>query len=487
MLSNLPLLECNQTLYSWCAQVHSLNGGSDARVTSRKLFGAPYAALCHDFPSGLKHLTVHYPEAKFGETELALRHTLLGYFLTLQSSHVAHGLLAGVIDGSLPSIKMRLGITASRVGGHHPLKGCDSCVVEDTNRAGFAYWHLEHQFPSAMACTRHARPLFIAWDPVTPVHRREWLLPSGRSACERIEVPIRDDRQLLQLCRLADFSTKLASCAPAAFDPERLAKCYQRGLRNDGYVTASGSLRLKTLVGEMRDRFQGLEDVAGFEALRSVTSDWPGLVGSVARTSPRRAHPLKHLLMVALIYDTWRDFLLSYERTAFPDEEAAKPVPSTLPRDPTAELIRLINRDGMSISAAARELGIATTTATQLARRAGVQFTQRRKVLKGRRLRQVERLLRRGWPSRQVSEATDVSVVSVNRLLAADFDLKQAWQTTEFLSRRRIARKALLSAIGRCQGGTVNELRRIPGSDYMWLYRRDREWLRSALPALWNG
>lgn len=487
MLLNLPPLERNQTLYSWCAQVHAMNGMSDARATSRALFGAPYAALSHDFPSRLTCLTGHFPDAGLGEVELALRHTLLGYFLILQPRPVAYRLLALLTSGSLPSIKMRLGITASQVGGHHPLKGCDACVVEDASKVGFAYWHVEHQFPSTMVCARHARPLFIAWDPVTPVHRRGWLLPVGGLGWERVEVPIRDDRQLGQLRRLAEFSTKFASCAPATFDPTQLAKCYQRGLRDHGFVTAKGSLRLKTLVEEMRGRYRGLEDILGFEALRSVTPDWPGLIGAVARAAPRRVHPLKHLLMIALVFDTWRDFLVGYEEAGSPSKEAVEPQGEPNAPDATEGLVRLAKHSGMSISAVARTLGIATTTATQLARRAGVQFTPRPKVMKGPRLQRIRQLLRRGWPSKRVSDATGTSVVSINRLLAADPDLKQAWQTSAFLARRKISRKALLTAIQRHPGATVKELRETRYRDYTWLYRHDREWLRIAIPALWNS
>jgi len=486
MVPNLPRLENAQTLYSWCAQVHALNGLSDARTTSGALFGAPYAALCHDFPSRLSYLATHFPDAGFGEVELALRHTLLGYFLVLQPRTIAYRLLALVTDGSLPSIKMRLGITASRVGGRHPLKGCDACVVEDTNQVGFAYWHIEHQFPSTMVCTRHRRPLFIAWDHVTPVHRRGWLLPVGGLAWERIEVPVRDDRQLHQLYRLSEFSVKFANCAPATFDVARLARCYQRGLRNHGFVTAMGSLRLKTLVNEMRSRYLGLEDLAGFEALKSVTTDWPGLIGSAARTVPRRLHPLKHLLMIALVFDTWRDFLVGYEEAGSRELETPQPAATSDTADPALDLACLVGA-GLSVSAAARELGIATTTATQIARRAGIRFTRRRKVLKGPHLRQIERLLRRGWSSKRVSEATGRSVVSINRLLAADPDLKQAWQTAAFLARRKISRKALLTAIRRHPGATVKELRKMRYADYTWLYRHDREWLRTAIPALWNS
>lgn len=485
MLSNLPLLASDETLYSWCAHVHALNGGGDCRATSRQLFGAPSAALCHDFPSRLSRLVASCPGAAFDSRNLALRHTLLGYFLASKPAATAGYLLRRVTAGSLPSIKMRLGITASRVGGHHPFKACPTCVREDLDTTGFAYWHVDHQYPSAMACTRHARPLFIAWDPVTPVHRRGWLLPTGGLPWERIEVPVRDGEQLHQLIRLAEFSARWAASEPSRFDPQRLAECYQRGLRDRGWATTRGSLRIKSLIREVRERYRGIEDITGFEALNSITPDWAGLIGTVARRSPGRAHPLKHLLMIALVYDTWDEFERSYA-TEQP-QAADRPELVLEAPDLTGELAALVSEAGLSVSAAARRLGVSRTTATQIARRAGLPFTPRRKLVKGQRLRQVERLLRKGLPTRYVAETCGLSVVSVNRLVAADSELKQVWQTAALLVRRRSARKAFLGAAKRCREATVRELRTIPGSNYMWLYRHDRVWLREAIPSLWRA
>lgn len=483
LLANLPLLKRDETLYSWCAHAHLLNGG-DPRAVSRQLFGAPYAALSHDFPSRLDWFSANFPQVAVDARDLALRHTLLGYFLASKPEAMARYVCQRVTVASLPSIKMRLGITASRVGGHHPLKGCSECVRQDTDADGFAYWHVEHQYPSAMACVGHRRPLFVAWDPVTPVHRRGWLLPTGGLPWERIEVPVRDDRQLHQLIRLAEFSAWWAASEPSAFDPRRLATCYQRGLRDRGLATAGGSLRIKTLVGEIRQRYQGIEDIAGFEALNAITPDWAGLVGSVARRVPRHAHPLKHLLMIALVYDTWGDFERSY---ATEDPEPVVQPELVLEAPSLADdLSALVRGTGLSITAAARRLGVSTTTAAQIARREGLSFTPRRKVLKGLRLRQVVTLLRKGLPTRSVAQSCGLSVVSVNRIVAADSELKQEWQTAALLTSRRIARKAFLSAATHCREGTIKELRRIPGSNYMWLYRHDRAWLRDAIPSLWH-
>ena len=399
-----------------------------------QLFGAPHAALWHDFPSYLDVLVARNPDAHIDPTTLALKHTLLGYFLPLQDVTKSNEIITAVCNRSLPSIKMRLGITASRVGGHHPLKGCTDCIEEDIAELGYAYWQVSHQFPSTMVCPRHAHALFIAWDPVTPVHRRDWLLPVGGAPWQRIDIPLRDGHQLAQLIRLADFSTHLSACCPGAFEQRRLAQCYQAGLRGQGMATASGSLRLKSVLDETRCRYRGIEDIPGFEALRATTPDWPGLVGAITRKSPRHAHPLKHLLMMALIFETWGEFTDVYEAgksNEFTDAET--PTPQKRP-SLTDQLRKLVTLNGMSVSQAAKRLGISTTTATQIAKRGAISFKPRPKSLKGQLLRRAKEHLRRGVPVKGVSKATGISVVSLNRILAADIELSQAWQTSAFVT-----------------------------------------------------
>ena len=387
----------------------------------------------------------------------------------------------------LPSMKMRLGITASRVGGHHPLKGCPECIQEDMTKHGHAYWHLRHQFPSAMACTRHARTLFIAWDPVSPVHRRHWLQPVGGLPWQRIDVPMLGERQLEQLLRLAEFSKRFADCCAGAFDPHRLARCYQAGLRGQGLATARGSLRLKLLIDETKRRYKGIEDIPGFEALRAVTPDWPGLVGAITRRSPRHAHPLKHLLVIALIFETWAEFVRGYESS---ESDGIGDAPALLPSCPPigADALReLVTVEGLSVSAAARKLGISITSAVQIAKLHSIPFSPRPKRLKGQLLRHAQRLLQRGTPVKQIARDIGLSVTALNRFRAVDPALNQAWATSTYVHRRDLARKAFLFAVRKCDQASMKAVRRVPGNNYMWLYRHDRAWLGSQIPSLWSN
>jgi AraC-like DNA-binding protein len=477
LLSNVPLLREDQTLYSWCGQAHDWSGGASATETSKALFGRPYAALCHDFPAHLDHLTAVAFDDRVDVSALALRHTLLGYFLTAAPPRLSQRILAAVSTSSLPSIKMTLGIAASRVGGHHPLKACSDCVTDDLEEGGTAYWRVEHQLPSVLVCQQHARPLFVAWDPVTPVHRRHWLHPADCSKWTRIDLRVSTDEQLRLLMRLADMSAKWLAVPPGSFNAVRLAECYRSRLRDRALATATGRLRVGLLADEIQKSCCCLQDLCDLEPLRGYTPAWAASVTAICRRRPRTAHPFKHLLVITLLFDSWEEFVRAYHAsTTTPkstDPDTAGPEDQPL----GGRLRALVSERGLSVSAAARELGVTTNTALCIAQREGIPCTRKPKKLRGTRLRSVRRMLANGRSLQSISRRTGFAPVTLNRLLRGDVALAEARRAKLFEVQRDRARAAFLSVLRRHPGAGIKQVRSFPGNRYSWLYRHDRSWL----------
>lgn len=481
MLHNLPLLQDTQTLYSWCGLVHALNGGRSAIATSRELFGAPYAALCHDFPSHLATFD-HQTNRLFGDTRrLALSHTLLGYFLPTAPESLAGSILSLVSSGALPQLKMQLGITASRVGGHHPLKGCRECFDEDEQSHGSAFWHVDHQYPSVFVCTRHRRPLITAWDPVTPIHRRGWLLPKSGPNRDWREFKVPHETGMNCLMRLAEHSTEFARVPPSSLDPHALARVYQGALRNLGIATAKGNLKLKPLVATVRSQYQGLDHLPGLGALRSIDPGLPGLAASLSRRAPRSGHPLKHLLLITTLFDTWEQFLAGRASTS-----CAQPVLDDINHAPAANekalmFERMVRSNGSSITSASRAVGVSTTTGIQWARKLGMTFTSRSKRINERDQEEIIAMLCRGDSIASIADATGTSETTVNRVLGASLIAQRKRRSAQLMSRRTIARRSFLSICTKQSNTPMTAIRSVVGNSYMWLYRNDREWLLSTL------
>ena len=482
MSAILPLLLADQTLYSWCGRAHQLNCSTSARQTSYRLFGAPYAALCHDFPAHLSTLTQKTRGQLGPPREVALRHTLLGYFLTTIDDQEAEKTISLITEGAIPSVKMRLGITASRVGGYHPLKLCPDCAGEEQERLGYSYWHIEHQFPSSFVCLKHARPLVFLRDTVTPVHRRYWATPADPRDCRLTEIRVPNDTAMATLSRLACDSLKLASLSPGGLTPARAAGGYQRLLRERGLATPQGNLRIAQLVSLVRERYRGLDLLPGMAPLGSVGDDWPGLAASLSRRKPQPGHPLKHLLLVGAITDSWEEFVQACEAGCKSVPESQRGYTRVVKdQDVIPRFKQLMVKEKMSISRASKVVGVSTTTGVQWAKRLGIPYVSRTKSVTLTLVEEVRRQLARGEQVDTIATSTGVSLAVVNRILGADERLKASRSRSTFSHRRLVARTSFSRLCNNHENLPLSELRKLPGNGYAWLYRNDRPWLSEAM------
>ncbi len=483
--TNVPRLLDGETLYNWCGRVHGWNGGSNAQRTSQLLFGAPYAGLLHDFPSHLNELEARTQGFLGDMQHLALSRTLLGYFLPTQAEPIARELLNATKAGATSYIKYRLGIPASRIGAFHPLKGCPACFNEDESRFGISYWHVCHQYPSVVICPKHALPLWKINDPVSPVHRREWILPRTLTEPQVVHRSIPDS--LVEPClRLARFSAHFAELPPASLAPSTLARTYLNAMRSRGLVSACGSLRLASASTAVLKAYEGLESFAEFSTLRSLSGTFGGLLGALARKHPRPGHPLKHLILIAFLFDTWGSFMDSYVQSGKPNADVpaadrATEAESDSRREAFVQLVRV---EHWSVTAAARRVGVTTTTGVCWAKAAGLPFVSRAKEIKPETLAAVRALLATGEEKVTVVTKTGMSAVSVNRLLSSEPPIRAAWQTARTSRIQALKRTQFSELLARHPGVPLRHIRRIPGNAYAWLYRHDRDWLAQSLPKL---
>lgn len=482
MFGVLPALHENQTLYSWCGLTHALNGGVCARTTSTRLFGAPYAALCHDFPSRL-NLLERSTRGVLGSTrDIALRNTLLGYYLAIVRRSRAEQIIGLLRTGTIRHLKMLLGITASRVGGHHPLKGCERCFADDEASRGLAYWHVEHQLPSVLVCSTHRCPLFIAWDPVTPVHRRHWLLPRLEHRYMRAEIPVPGDAAMERLLRLAADSARLMTLPPASLEPEQLTRGYQRLLQEAGLATRNGNLRTARIVALVKERYRGLDELPGLAPLKAIDDQWPGLAASLSRRTARPGHPLKHLLLIAAISDSWDQFFEACMPAAPVNEIAAPTVAEAVTAANRLDRFKeLVTVHGKSLAAASHALGVSRTTGTLWAKKLKIAYTSRGRPVAERTAAQIRRQLKNGDSISHIATSTGVSMTTIYRIVGTDPEISERRRADAFARQQEIARRTFAALCRTQSDQSLKSIRSRPGNSYAWLYRNDHQWLASQL------
>jgi transposase len=484
VFSNLPILHNSETLYSWFAHVHALNGGANATRSSQALLGEPHAALVHDFPSRLNRLHQVTGGCLVSPRELALNHTLLGYFLATVCRQEAETLIVKAAESASPHLKMQLGITASRVGGLHPLRGCFECISEEEERHGWAFWHTEHQFPSTFVCAKHHRLLATVHDAVSPVHRRAWLMPSTVSASQWQSFDL-GRKSIASLVLLARNSEGWSRLPPGSLNQGVLSATYREAMFNFGIVTKKGNIRLELVPGLLRERFHAAIDAHWLSEIARGSMGWTGVVAAISRRVSRPAHPLKHLVLITTLFDSWAKFKTAYDlqeigQSPHDVDVAALPIANRR----REEFQRLVRSEGLSITAASRSVGISTTSGTQWAKKMEIAFTSRAKSFTQTQTRLATRLLGSGTAVAKVADRVGVSVTTVNRLIGSSASLQKRRTASLAQIRRTTARVTFARACGSHKKLPLAKIRALPNNSYMWLYRHDRDWLSRTLAYL---
>lgn len=485
---NLPTLRPDQTLYSWCGEVHRWNGNPIGIDTSLQLFGSPRAGFFHDFPAHLDAL-VERTAGAIGDTRtLACGHTLLGYYLPFVPTRRAQEMLAGVSESKLVRLKFHLALPKSGIGASHPLKGCDACFGEDESAGRLPYWRLEHQWPSVLICRAHGRLLSVAADSYTPIHRRDWLLPRLGPARQWIQPPALGAEGREVLMRLAHLSAAVAGQEPSALSPDRVARTYRTAFLAEGFVLKSGDVSDERLGARLRQRFAALADVPSLASLvrpaKGASAWWrPALMEATAM------HPVKHLLLIDLLFTDWPAF-----EAALVDAEGGgtvNPVSTSAPvepaDDPRMTKFASLVQGGLSISAAARSMGFTASTGVRWAKLLGIPYTPRTKSIGHETLQCVRRLLAEGRSKAEVVSASGMSLFSLNRLISSEPGVRHAWIEARMADGRATYRQHFLEVLQRHSGLPLSAIRLLPGNGYHWLYRNDRQWLEENLPAIWRA
>jgi len=459
-------------------------------ATSEQLFGSRYTALLHDFPAHLDAF-VQRTEGLLGDARpLALRHTLLGYFLAFRNAADGEALLHRIRVGSVSDLKMRLGIPASGVGGYHPLRSCPECTQLDMHMTGRPLWHVEHQLPSVFVCRKHFRPLVQHWDKISPVHRRTWLLPSDTFSSQRLEVHVSSDKALEVLLRLAMFSAHASRLAPGKADGKQLANAYRTWAERAGGITRSGYMRHDRLIGSLRDTLELLRATLTRLGPASYSPNLEALLGSLVRARPKPAHPLKHLLIIASMFESWENLwnclaASSDETACDKPNQGGNPNIRVGKAEEEAAFRRYVDQ-GLSVRAAALSAGVSVGTGIRWAKRAGIVYQSRAKVLIPAALSRLRSDLEDGRDRSEAATRAGVSKASVDRLLSIDHALRGRWQAARHEAARSRHRSAIENAARSSPDPRATAIRKANPAAWIWLYRHDKAWLEVALPALWN-
>lgn len=486
-LSWLP----GETLFSLVSRHHFFSGHVLSARTCQQFFGHERAGSQHDLPSRLFQFVAR-TKGCFGTVEqIAMQHTLLAYYAAFDSPDETENALAAMTGNSVAHLKFRLGILTSRFRANHPLKACEACMDEDRARFGWAYWHLDHQFPGVWTCQKHDRLLRESTLKGTGVERFQWHLPAqDRFFNWRAESNRAARSELGALTSLSRLVLDLVSpTCPRKLDTGRLHEVYRAELSRHGWVTEGGNLRMPALAASYLEHVRHLRVLPELEALPSTVDDVVTQLGRLLRPPRSGTHPLRHLVLINWLFGSADVFWVAYDRALQPSTLSAsgshprEDVLSGNARDPLRrQLVDLLSVQEVSLRRAALSVGIDVGTAMAWAARAGLSTPRRPKKLVEEVRRKLIADLRMGVDKSTAAQGASVSVGTITKLLLSEVGLHAAW----CLAREQLARAAARSDwedLLRTHAELgVKLMRSLKPAAYAWLYRHDRAWLDDHKP-----
>jgi len=464
----LPAWLPGETLFSLHSRFHQLSGHRLAADTCRALFGSARAGCQHDFPTRLGELCERVQGALGDPADLACQKTLLPFYLPLQSQDRAREAIDALVGSPKGVLKFRLGILTSRFRANHPLKACPECMSADRNAFGTTYWHLVHQLPGVWLCTAHQSALHECKVKSTGVVRFGWILPEETQLCS---TPLSEGGE----CRSS--LTKLASLAEAwtavplgtYFESTRLAAAYvsqvtrllgSRALHTEGREALSESFRLAVAPLRVVPELLALPSSAR-EAWLQIQR-W--------LLAPRGGtHPVRHLAIIHWLFEDWLQFLAAYESTAVDKAEEPPPGVSMGGSARRLEEAFLLGvRSGLSISAAARGVGVTAGTGVAWAAKNEIAVRHRPKTLRPEVRAAVVVALAAGANKVDLAHLHSLPIQAVTRILQTEPRLREAWQRARDSMARDRARIAWSEA---CWAAVTSQVhrgtRRLPTQDQL--------------------
>lgn len=484
-LSFLPDVMAGDTVFSWAARYHRLSGHASPSLTNCILFGRREGRLRHDFPTNLAWFCEQTGNLMGGAEQVARERTTLGFFLPFLTEAQACEAIACLSNGPIARINYLLGHANTGLGNHYPLKACRACNEQDLATRHSPRWRADHQWPSVWVCLEHGQILQMVAPPVGKRLYKDWLLPDDIEQSNWWSPTIVQAEGEEVLLRLAWMNMGVLNKPSLRFDPEILRLTYLEGAAQRNWLDPGGALRLDQLRTTFKAEHDVLACLPGWGFLNGVSQANGGILGMLMHHYPGRRHPVVHLILMSFLFESAERFLQEYAAVEARTLSATSEEMAGEWRDPRRErLAHMVRVRGYSLNRAAQELGINVGQAVSWAKKDGLPYVPRPRVLTAEKERNLQAKLKAGASRDAIVESLGVRRSFLKVYLAAHPDLKEEWKTLEQANSLERYRQHFLDLLESHPGMPSKLLRQIPGNGYSWLVRHDIEWLRSKLPVL---
>ncbi|CAM5791593.1 TnsD family Tn7-like transposition protein [Rhizobacter fulvus] len=293
-MRTLPKPLPDELLYSALARATYRYGFWSPKRLLDILYGRRTVVAVPDLPSNLASLArATGSEWQLGVEEMAVRHTLFGYYTHFCSARQRKQVLAAMAsDGG--NLQVRLGICAGSARAPKRFHFCPRCHAADVARSGEAYWHRAHHLPGVVVCHLHGDPLVESDVPFRPPGRHAYLAAPVEADLSNLRplVGAQTQPEVARAVAVRSFELLIGQPCTTAMKPD-----YRAHLGHMGSVRG----RSQRLRSAFIDYFGESLLLASFGREYGDPLAW---LDEVLRAPRRPLHPFKHVLMGVFINGT---------------------------------------------------------------------------------------------------------------------------------------------------------------------------------------
>lgn len=486
----------DELLYSAIARYHFYIGNIDYKDTLEELFNKRSIIPNFHLGSYLNALAEQLSESYTAE-KLIFKHTSFPFYAPFLSRSRKEELITEMKYEAGGQLYTKLGFVAGSICKHEGIYYCRECSREDYIQYGEAYIHRAHQLQGVFVCHIHGVPLELYECSTRNTSRLEFI----RLDINKLEKQAHQSlatEMCPMLLKIARMAYKLLQQPINSLCKEAMERKYKQLLGEKGLLTTSGRVKQREL-HEAFITFYGRKLLAFLESDLEEVDEYNWLK-VVTRNMERTVHPLRHILLMNFLTEDLLGFLEKEEQSYAPFGIGPWPCLNKVAKHYGEAVIDII-----TITADYKTrlpVGTFTCSCGFVYSRKGPdkQFSDRfmigrikafgtdwdnclkeRLKAKETSLRSVARQMYCDPKTiRKRARLLGINILEENQIVQ---ELLVEENTIEVSADKlEIYKKQVLNKIDTYNNLSRTALRKLIGKEYIYIYRKDKEWLFENLP-----
>ncbi|MDW1591485.1 MULTISPECIES: TnsD family Tn7-like transposition protein [unclassified Vibrio] len=455
----------DETVYSWLTRYHLMSGNRSFRANTLDMLDVHEGRASNEFPSYLPSLS---KMASYPLHLIASEMTPFHYYSPFLRDELREQVWTSLNNGSTNAIQSKIGGVASRLTPGQYLYSCRYCVAEDIENHGFPIWHLTHQLLGVEVC---------------PIHHEHLRRTKRIKSLAQLPEPIAEPDSNALEDRYASLIQEEVSSHTNSLDSNQIMEAYYQRFKEAGFTTNAGRLRLRSLRQLLLSHLSSFP--VGFQEYDFIRQqiELHRYPECLFYNSDATHHPLKHLILIEILFSNWADF--TTELTT-PHEPISLKALSPMIQPNKKELSKQGEqslKNGESLRSVSKTENLCVSTLKILAQQKQIVTDCRPSKIFPDMEKDIVRRLTLGAKTTEIAPIFNISVGAIEQILRKHPQLVQLRKRIRFLRKKSKHRISILNCQKEHPSASRQEIRQMEGAAYTWLYKNDSQWLYKTLPS----